>query len=385
MYKHKLIFCSQEINKNQIRRENRRGVEHIIIPSFTLPPDIVMNGGLYPSEEVERSYETLNRTPVTIEHPEIDGQYVSANDPEIDFEYRFGAFNENARKMEDGRIAVDKVINVQKALKTEKGKRLLDRVNELETSDKPRAIHTSVGVFVDAEEMEKVQTNAHGQEYKWIARNMIFDHDAILLDSVGAATPDQGTGIGINSEQIIVEHFVIPSDEVESNDIQGSEDHELKLNQEDDAMRDEIIAKLKGLEIEVNAESTDAELLAQYEEALLKANTGNDADAEDKAVEVNTELAQTVKEQADRIAELEANAKAKEEAELADKVKTIKANAKYSDLSEVALKAIHANSAEDFDKMYNESIPSYGVGSTTDFGVEEQSFAINTKVEDLPD
>jgi len=81
MYKQKLIFCSQKVNKQSIRRENRRGVEHVIIPSFTLPPNIVMNGGLYPSDEVEKSFVSLNRTPVTIEHPELDGQYVSANDP----------------------------------------------------------------------------------------------------------------------------------------------------------------------------------------------------------------------------------------------------------------------------------------------------------------
>lgn len=383
MYKQKLVFCSQEVNKKHVRRENRRGVEHVIISSFTLPPDIVMNGGLYPSEEVERSYQSLNRTPVTIEHPELDGVYVSANDPEIDFEYRFGAFNENAQLMDDGRVSVDKVINVQKAMKSNKGKRLLDRINELETSKNPRAIHTSVGVYVDAEELEEPVTNKSGQEYGWIARNMIFDHDAILLDSVGAATPDQGTGIGINSEQVKVEHFIM------SNQTDEGNEPDLKDNEtnEDDAMRDEIIAKLKEFGLEVNAESTDSELLAQYNEALT-ANTGDEVDVEkdSNAVEVNAELAETVRKQADQIAELEANAKAKEEAEVADKIGTIKANVKYADLSEDALKAIHANSTEDFDKMYAESIPSYGVGSTTDFNADaDDSFAINTKVEDLPE
>ena len=382
MYKQKLVFCSQEVNKKHVRRENRRGVEHVVISSFTLPPDIVMNGGLYPSEEVERSYQSLNRTPVTIEHPELDGVYVSANDPEIDFEYRFGAFNENAQQMSDGRIKVDKVINVQKAMQSDKGKRLLDRINELETSKNPRAIHTSVGVYVDAEELDAPMTNASGQEYGWIARNMIFDHDAILLDSVGAATPDQGTGIGINSEQVKVEHFI-----VSNQDDEGSDEPTVNETNEDDAMREEIIAKLKEMGLEVNSEATDSELLAQYNEALT-ANSGDDSDAdkESDSVEVNAELAETVKKQADQIADLEANAKAKEEAEVANKIGVIKANAKYADLSEGALKAIHANSQEDFDKMYNESIPSYGVGSTTDFNAgDESDFAINTKVEDLPE
>ncbi len=203
----KLLFCTHKVNKANIRRENRDGVEHIILTSFTLPPEIVMNGGLYPTDERDKSFESLNRTPVTIEHPEINGQFVSANDPEIDMDYRFGAWNENAQITDDNRISLDKVINVQKALKVERGKRLLDRIKEVETNDNARPIHTSVGVYLEAEETE-LSTNDRGQEYNWIARNMSFDHDAILLDSIGASTPDQGTGIGVNKENIKVEHYV---------------------------------------------------------------------------------------------------------------------------------------------------------------------------------
>ena len=203
----KLLFCTHKVNRANIRRENRKGVEHIVLTSFTLPPNIVMNGGLYSTEEIDKSFKSLNRTPVTVEHPEIDGVFVSANDPEIDFDFRFGAFNENARKLDDGRVALDKVINVQKALKTEKGKRLLDRIAEIETNEKARPIHTSVGLFVEVEEVS-LSTNARGQEYTWIARDIIFDHDAILLDSIGASTPDQGTGIGINKENVTVSHYI---------------------------------------------------------------------------------------------------------------------------------------------------------------------------------
>lgn len=210
----KLLFCTHKLNRKHIRHENRKGVEHIILTSFTLPPNIVMNGGLYPSEEIDKSFESLNRTPVTVEHPEIDGVFVSASDPEIDFDFRFGAYNENARKMPDGRIALDKVINVQKALMTEKGKRLLDRIEELENNAKARPIHTSVGVFLDVEETE-LATNEAGQEYTWIAREMVFDHDAILLDSVGASTPDQGTGIGINKERLKVSHYIVDDEQRE--------------------------------------------------------------------------------------------------------------------------------------------------------------------------
>ncbi len=381
----KLVFCSQEVNKHQIRRETRRGVEHIVIPSFTLPPDIVMNGGLYPSDEVEKSFPSLNRTPVTIEHPELDGMYVSANDPEIDFEYRFGAFNENAIQTDDGRISVDKVINVQKAMMSEKGKRLLDRVNELETSDNPRPMHTSVGVFVDAEDLKEPLTNSAGDEYKWIARNMIFDHDAILLDNIGAATPEQGTGIGINAEQIKVEHFII--NEVEKATQDNSE--LIKPNEDNDMFRDAIIANLKKMGIEVNTEISDSDLLAKYNEAMESEETDNQPEVKPEVKpEVNndnSELIETVKTQADELAKLQANAAAATKEKLDAQIKVIKANDKYSSISDSALMAIHANNKEDFDAMHQESIPSFGIGSTTEIGAKEDPFSFTTNASDLPE
>jgi hypothetical protein len=203
----KLLFCTHKVNRANVKRETRNGVEHVVITSYTLPPDIVMNGGLYPTDERNKSFESLNRTPVTVEHPEIDGQYVSAADPEIEMVYKFGAWNENARITDDNRIALDKVINVQKALTVECGKRLLDRISEIETNENARPIHTSVGVFLDVEETAEIMTNDRGQEYSWVAKDMTFDHDAILLDSVGASTPDQGTGINVNKDKVSVMHY----------------------------------------------------------------------------------------------------------------------------------------------------------------------------------
>lgn len=336
-----------------------------------------MNGGLYPEDEVANSFVTLNRTPVTVEHPEIDGVYVSASDPEIDFDYRIGAWNENAQKDKDGRISVDKVINVQKAMMTEKGKRLLDRVNELETSENPRPIHTSVGVFVEAESLDSPMTNAYGDEYSWIARNMHFDHDAILLDSVGAATPEQGTGIGVNAEGVKVEHFII-------NDDEHSPSQPSKLEPEVNTMRELLINKLKELEIEVNAEISDDELLAKYNETIIPEK--EEVVDETLELSVNAELSETVKSQAEKIAELESKIQANEDAKLADQIAQVKSCGKYKELSEDALKAIALNSASDFEAMLEESKPSVGIGSTMDVKSEKKDdFTINTNFDELPE
>lgn len=205
-----MIQCRTAVNRDAVRRQSIDGVEHIIVSSATLPDDVVMNGGLYPADEIAKSFETLELTLAPVEHPQIDGQFISANDPRAIHDFHAGAFNMNVRR-EDGRVWIDKFINVAEARKTDRGKRLLDRIDELENNDNPRSIHTSVGVFVTPDELPEPKTNAEGDEYTWVARDMIFDHDAILLDSVGAAQPHQGVGVAVNrkGEECRVDQFTV--------------------------------------------------------------------------------------------------------------------------------------------------------------------------------
>lgn len=212
-----LVQCSTNVNKDHVRRESINGVEHIVITSYTLPANIVMNGGLYSKEERDKSFKTLERTLAPVEHPvDEKGNFLSASDPIAIHEFHAGAFNANVRLDEKSdRIVVDKYINVQQALKSEKGRRLLDRVDELENSESPRPIHTSVGLYVSKELLKEPMTNAAGQEYTWSAKDMFFDHDAILLDSVGAAQPHQGVGMAINNkgEELNVEFSELTGNE----------------------------------------------------------------------------------------------------------------------------------------------------------------------------
>lgn len=211
MFKRILIQCATLVARNAVKRMVIDGVEHVVIRSMTLPDDIVMNGGLYPADEIEKSYKSLERTLAPVEHPtDSAGSFISATDPTAIHNFYAGAFNQNVRR-ENGRVAVDKVINVAEALKTDRGKRLLDRVTELETNENARPIHTSVGVFVEVEELSAPQANAKGEKFTWVARNMVFDHDAILLDSVGAAQPHQGVGMAVNDsgERIDVHRHVL--------------------------------------------------------------------------------------------------------------------------------------------------------------------------------
>lgn len=177
-------------NSKAAKTIRRNGRDLMIVPSATLPDDVVMNGIKYPADEIEKSFHTLERAPAPLGHPMVNGSFVSARDPEgINIGW-IGAWNENVRR-ENGRVFLDKVIDVEVANRTEDGKRLLEAIN----AGKP--IHTSTGLLADLMETGE-------DEPKYAVCNMFFDHDAILLDEEGAATPAQGVGMMVNGKQIDV-------------------------------------------------------------------------------------------------------------------------------------------------------------------------------------
>lgn len=173
-------------NSAKIRREKRNGRDVIIVPSATLPDDVVMNDILYPAAEIAKSYKTLERTPAPLGHPSVNGKFLSARDPEGLNQGWIGAWNENVRQ-EGGRVLLDKVIDVERANQSEGGKRVLAAI------DAGDPVHTSTGLLA-------IMDAANGDvPYKFTARDIEFDHDAILLDEDGAATPEQGVGMMVNS------------------------------------------------------------------------------------------------------------------------------------------------------------------------------------------
>lgn len=187
-------------NMTAIRRERRNGRDKIIVPSATLPDDVIMNGIKYPAAEIAKSFGSLENKPAPLGHPTINGQFVSASDPEgINIGW-IGAHNENVRQ-EKGRVFVDKVIDVARASESEGGRAVIEAINE------GNPIHTSTGVFLN--KGPKDDNDARPHEHT--ALNMFFDHDAILLGEEGAATPDQGVGIFVNSDGSSSEVEVINS------------------------------------------------------------------------------------------------------------------------------------------------------------------------------
>mgnify|MGYP001301233048 FL=1 len=188
---------SLAINASNISTTTINGQEHYVIRgAVPIVDDIVMNGGLYPGEEINNSYQTMERKLMPIGHPMVNGKYVSANDPQAVNDYSAGAWPQNVSKASD-KVVMDVYVNKAVADTKPDGKRLIQRLDDMITGNNADPIHVSTGLLLNKEQKAG---ESKGKKHSWVAHNMQFDHIAILLDEPGAGTPEEGVGMFVNAD-----------------------------------------------------------------------------------------------------------------------------------------------------------------------------------------
>lgn len=263
------------INKSsKITKEIINNKEHYIIRDVVpVIDDVVMNNGLYPKDEIDKSYKSINGNLMPIGHPNINGQFVSASHAKAINEYYGGAWAENVRKEQD-KVLLDCYVDIEFARNHEKGKQLLERLDAMFNGEDVSPIHISTGLILN-----KVYKTgkSKGKKYYWIATNMQFDHVAILLNEQGAATPDEGVGIFVNSEgeyQIEYASLNESSTQTIQNAISNAIHNALQLfksnkQEEQDPMKEKILEALNAKGIKTDG-LTDEQLLKAFNEQAAK-------------------------------------------------------------------------------------------------------------------
>ncbi|WP_299314335.1 hypothetical protein [uncultured Halomonas sp.] len=332
------VNIKHRINNAAIKRETRNGRDVIVVPSAVAKFDTVLNGILYPREELESSYKGLERTPAPLGHPMIGNAYAPARDPEAINTHHIGAWNERVR-IEGDRIMADMVIDVEYAKRHPEGDRLL---NALESGE---PISTSTGLYMEREPAPE------GAEYRYIGRNYSWDHLAVLLDETPAIGTEAGIGLMVNGEQVEVVESELNIDD----DMLTMMAWELVNEKEykDKRKRNEsLVEKVKNairgafrstmLEEEaagLNVNSDEDQSMTPEE---LKAAL--DQQAETLTAAFNAKLDETIKPLNDRIEAMDAEREAAAEAEHTAAVEAV-VNAKLMDEEEakaVPTKALNA-------------------------------------------
>ena len=158
--------------------------------------DLVMNGMLYPAAELAKGAATLEGKPAPAGHPKNEaGQYISANSGDALLTHFAGAVCRNARH-EAGRTVCDIVINEAAAKAHPDGAKLVERLDAALNGTNTDPIHVSTGVLV-----KPIETSgeSRGKQYSRIATDPHYDHLAFLLHERGAGTPEDGVGMFLNA------------------------------------------------------------------------------------------------------------------------------------------------------------------------------------------
>lgn len=170
--------------------------------------DIVMNSRLYPADQLKAAAATLEGKPAPAGHPKNSaGQAISALNGEALASAWIGSYVRNARH-EAGRTIADVVVNEAQARAHPDGAKLIERLDAAIAGNNAEPIHVSTGLMMDP---IIANGESRGKKYSSIVTNIRYDHLAILLNEQGAATPDQGVGMFLNSagESEQVEEVII--------------------------------------------------------------------------------------------------------------------------------------------------------------------------------
>lgn len=159
--------------------------------------EIVMNGMLYPADQLARGAKSLEGKPAPAGHPRnAKGAYISAVDGEALFTAYAGAYCANARH-EAGRTLVDVRVNAAQAMAHPDGQKLIERLDSAISGTNVDPISVSTGlmavpVYANGESM--------GKKYSRVATDIEYDHLALLFNEQPAGSPDQGVGMFLNAD-----------------------------------------------------------------------------------------------------------------------------------------------------------------------------------------
>lgn len=178
-----------------IETRSFEGRDHLVVP-VVMMVEGVHNGShgplLHLAADLGAYPGSWDGIPVTITHPQRNGNNVSANEPGVLEEYKVGiVFNTH---MDGNKLKADAWLDIQRLAAISP--------TALSYIQERRQLDVSVGVFND----EIDESGTHNNErYDAIARNFRPNHLALLPGEQGACSWDDGCGVRANSSNLKTE------------------------------------------------------------------------------------------------------------------------------------------------------------------------------------
>lgn len=166
-----------------------QGKEFLVVP-VVMMVEGVHSGSRGPifhsATELEKSVPLWEGMPVTISHPQQNGQFVSANSEQIMQDW--GAGHVRNAQMDGTKLKAEAWLDVQKLVAISP-----ETLNAVKTG---KVIEVSVGIFSAEDEVPGIWNN---EQYTSSASDYQPDHLALLPEEIGACSISDGCGVRVNS------------------------------------------------------------------------------------------------------------------------------------------------------------------------------------------
>jgi hypothetical protein len=173
----------------QKRYETLEGKQYLVVPTVMLTEGVHAGSKgplFYSKNQLSKNPVVWNHKPVVIYHPTLNGEGVTACDPNIVESQKVGTlFNTGW----DGRLKTESWLDEEKL------KRLDNRV--LEAIQNGQMVEVSTGLYHD---LDDTPGEFNGKKYTAVVTNIQPDHLAILPDEKGACSIADGAGLLRNAD-----------------------------------------------------------------------------------------------------------------------------------------------------------------------------------------
>lgn len=175
------------------RLETLKGVEYIVAPVNMIVEGVLPGSSgpiLYSAEELANSVNFWDNVPVTINHPQIDGIYVSARSPEIMEQFSVGRIFNTYFDAETNTLKAEAWIEKETLQNN-----FADVYNMLINGNANIEVSTGVLHYENGQ-----QGDFNGVAYNGIGSDFYGDHLALLPNDIGACSWTDGCGLRVNSK-----------------------------------------------------------------------------------------------------------------------------------------------------------------------------------------
>lgn len=183
-------FITSQVKVADTREETLMGRNHLVVPVVALTEMVLQSSTsetpeLALAEEFGANPLAWNGRPIVVNHPEVNGEKVSASLPDVVDKEKIGEIYNTV--LDDKKLKLEAWIDLERA--DSLGGVISETVTKLQ--DGEEIIEVSTGLFSNVEEKAG---KFNGEEYEGIWRNIVPDHLAILSEATGACSIGDGCG-----------------------------------------------------------------------------------------------------------------------------------------------------------------------------------------------